>query len=232
MPKNRVGLFFMATCVVAALGVAVAGPDIAVAKPQKQEAPAAQIQLLKKKVIKSRGAVRFWENPSRGRWMLHLRHKKCWEVQGHQRRKVCRLARQMYRFHKERLSKLEKDLYWLSLDVGNVEDWLCIHSGMKNGRRVGTGEGSWTAIGYVNGRATYYGGLQMDLAFQRAHGLDLLLRKGTAIHWMPKEQMAVAERAKRGIRTSQDEAGRVHKWQDRPRGYGPWPNTARDCGLI
>ena len=61
----------------------------------------------------------------------------------------------------------------------------------------------------------YYGGLQMDLQFQQTYGARLLRRKGTADHWTPLEQMWVAERA--------FESGR---------GFYPWPNTARWCGLI
>ena len=63
--------------------------------------------------------------------------------------------------------------------------------------------------------APYYGGLQMDLGFQRTYGRYLLRKKGTAEHWTPLEQMWVAERALR--------AGR---------GFYPWPNTARFCGLL
>jgi hypothetical protein len=63
--------------------------------------------------------------------------------------------------------------------------------------------------------APYYGGLQMDLSFQSQYGASLLRRKGTANHWTRFEQMWVAERAHR--------AGR---------GFYPWPNTARYCGLI
>jgi hypothetical protein len=70
-------------------------------------------------------------------------------------------------------------------------------------------EGSWT-----DPNAPYYGGLQMDDEFQRAYGLDLYRAKGTADHWTPLEQMWVAERAYR------------------TRGFWPWPNTARYCGLI
>jgi hypothetical protein len=55
----------------------------------------------------------------------------------------------------------------------------------------------------------------MDLAFQRLYGAELLRRKGTANRWTRLEQMWVAERALR--------AGR---------GFHPWPNTARACGLI
>jgi Transglycosylase-like domain len=61
----------------------------------------------------------------------------------------------------------------------------------------------------------YYGGLQMDLGFQRLYGNDLLRRKGTADQWTPLEQMWVAERALRS-----------------GRGFFPWPNTARACGLL
>jgi hypothetical protein len=70
-------------------------------------------------------------------------------------------------------------------------------------------EGSWK-----DPSAPYYGGLQMDLEFQATYGRPLLRRKGTADHWTPIEQMWVAERA------------------HRTRGFWPWPNTARYCGLL
>jgi hypothetical protein len=79
-------------------------------------------------------------------------------------------------------------------------EWLCIHHY----------EGAWN-----DPNPPYYGGLQMDLGFQRTYGRQLLATKGTADHWTPLEQMWVAERAHR--------AGR---------GFYPWPNTARYCGLI
>jgi hypothetical protein len=79
--------------------------------------------------------------------------------------------------------------------------WLCIHRY----------EGPWNA----NTGNGYYGGLQMDIAFQRAWGSALLRRKGTANRWLPIEQIWVAERAYRsGL------------------GFRPWPNTARYCGLL
>ncbi len=71
-------------------------------------------------------------------------------------------------------------------------------------------EGSWSDPG-----APYYGGLQMDISFQQAYGRRLLERKGTADRWTPLEQMWVAEAALR--------AGR---------GFHPWPNAARLCGLL
>jgi hypothetical protein len=80
--------------------------------------------------------------------------------------------------------------------------WLCIHSH----------EGSWTAA-TGNG---YYGGLQMDWTFMGMYGAILLRNKGPANNWTPLEQIWVAVNA----------AFRHH------RGFYPWPNTARMCGLI
>ena len=83
--------------------------------------------------------------------------------------------------------------------------WLCIH---RFERHPGQGWATRTGNGY-------YGGLQMDLSFQRTYGGELLRRKGTADKWTAAEQMWVAERAHRS-----------------GRGFYPWPNTARSCGLI
>jgi hypothetical protein len=71
-------------------------------------------------------------------------------------------------------------------------------------------EGSWTDRG-----GPYYGGLQMDWGFMHAYGGWLLARHGTADRWSPVQQMWVAERALR-----------------QGRGFYPWPNSARMCGLI
>ena len=86
-------------------------------------------------------------------------------------------------------------------NIPHERQWRCIH----------TREGSWTA----NTGNGYYGGLQMDLTFQRTYGSYLLRAKGTADRWTPYEQMWVAERAYRS-----------------GRGFYPWPNTARACGYI
>jgi hypothetical protein len=80
-------------------------------------------------------------------------------------------------------------------------EWQCIHHY----------EASWTAH-TGNG---YYGGLQMDLTFQRTYAPRLLRNKGTADRWTPLEQMWVAEKAHRS-----------------GRGFYPWPNTAQYCGLL
>jgi hypothetical protein len=81
----------------------------------------------------------------------------------------------------------------------HMSQFLCIHRF----------EGSWTDSG-----APYYGGLQMDLGFQRTYAPQLLRTKGTADHWTPLEQIWTAEKAARS------------------RGFYPWPNTARYCGLL
>jgi Transglycosylase-like domain len=72
-------------------------------------------------------------------------------------------------------------------------------------------EGAWTA----NTGNGYYGGLQMDRRFQGRYGGDYLTRYGTADAWPPTAQIEVAVRAYRS-----------------GRGFGPWPNTARACGLL
>jgi hypothetical protein len=83
--------------------------------------------------------------------------------------------------------------------------WRCIkryESHPRQGWATRTGNG-------------FYGGLQMDIGFQRTYGRFLLRRKGTADRWSALEQMWVAERAYR--------AGR---------GFYPWPNSAWVCGLM
>jgi hypothetical protein len=71
--------------------------------------------------------------------------------------------------------------------------------------------GSWS----INTGNGYYGGLQMDRGFQLTYGGWLYRTKGTAEHWTPLEQMWAAERAHAS-----------------GRGFSPWPNTARACGLL
>ena len=86
-----------------------------------------------------------------------------------------------------------------ALHPPHLRQFLCIHHY----------EGSWTDTG-----EPYYGGLQMDVSFQRSYGGWLYARKGTADHWSPLEQIWTAEKALKS------------------RGFWPWPNTARDCGLL
>ena len=78
--------------------------------------------------------------------------------------------------------------------------WLCIHRY----------EAAWT-----DSADPYWGGLQMDRGFMRSYAPAMLLRRGWADRWTPREQMWVAERAYRS-------GG----------GFSAWPNTARLCGVL
>jgi Transglycosylase-like domain len=102
-------------------------------------------------------------------------------------------------------SKRRIDAKNYALNPPHKDQWQCIHRYERDPR-----QGWETRTG--NG---YYGGLQMDIDFQRAYGWNLLHKKGTANNWTWYEQMWVAERAYRS-----------------GRGFYPWPNTARYCGLI
>jgi hypothetical protein len=72
-------------------------------------------------------------------------------------------------------------------------------------------EGSWTA----NTGNGYYGGLQMDRGFMQRYGAEFIGRWGTADNWPAWAQLEAAARA-----------------HDSGRGFTPWPNTARVCGLL
>jgi len=72
-------------------------------------------------------------------------------------------------------------------------------------------EAAWNA----NTGNGYFGGLQMDQGFMRHYGWAYLRRWGTADHWPAWAQLDASERAYRS-----------------GRGFWPWPNTARVCGLL
>ena len=122
-----------------------------------------------------------------------------------------RAAWRVVRFHRARIGWTIRELgetraslrVLLRPAIPHRAQWLCIFSHENGGY-------GWTAQ-TGNG---YYGGLQMDLSFQRAHGSEFLRHYGTADRWPPETQMLVAERAYR------------------TRGFSPWPNTARMCGLL
>jgi hypothetical protein len=76
--------------------------------------------------------------------------------------------------------------------------FLCIHEH----------EASWR-----DGGLPYFGGLQMDLDFQRAYGRPYLQHFGPAHKWPRSVQLAVA----------------IRGWLSR--GFSPWPTTRRYCGL-
>jgi hypothetical protein len=92
--------------------------------------------------------------------------------------------------------------------------WLCIHSGQRNGRRVGSGEGSWKDHASHN---PHYGGLQMGRWFMSHYGHGLLYKVGTADKWLPLVQIWVAERA-------YETEGYSQAWL-----FGQWGDTAPPC---
>lgn len=83
-----------------------------------------------------------------------------------------------------------------------LADWLCIAHYESST--------TWNIRG-----GTYWGGLQMDVGFMNTYGGDMIRKYGGryADAWSPHDQMVVAERAYQ------------------TRGFEPWPNTSRDCGL-
>ncbi len=82
-------------------------------------------------------------------------------------------------------------------------DFLCIYAGENGGY-------GWSAD-TGNG---YYGGLQMDDGFERTYGPEYYRAWGHSSNWPESVQIAVAIRAYLS-----------------GRGFEPWPNTSRACGL-
>lgn len=90
---------------------------------------------------------------------------------------------------------------WFAMETAK---WACIHHR----------EGSWTAH-----NSGYGGGLQMDAGFQNTYGHEFLARYGAAGAWPVWAQYLAADRAFHGYN------GHAARY------FGPWPNTARACGL-
>lgn len=169
--------------------VAAIAASPAQAKPKpKKEHSFRSVAALKAAVVEHREATWYWQDI-----MLVRRTKSAGhEVKTKSKRYLHWLAKTWY--HRRVAAKHRAE------NVPNLSAWLCIHRG----------EGSWT-----DPNAPYYGGLQMDMSFQRSYGWDALQRWGTADHWHPLTQMWVAERARAS-----------------GRGFYPWPTTARACKLI
>lgn len=149
-----------------------------------------QMKLVKKNYYHGLGVVRSVKRQkdiSDREWRMYVNHR--W----------------LYRRASERLTELRSRLQERNRPP-HYDEWMCIHRH----------EGAWDnpGIDWRGQFSGYYGGLQMDLDFQRDYGSRLLRIKGTANNWTPIEQMWVAENA----------------WKTR--GFTPWPNTARECGLL
>jgi transglycosylase-like protein len=131
------------------------------------------------------------------RWQHLMRVPLTRPTQAAERSESLAFQRWVLRSWRQKAGKMR----WRAHHPRRLEAWLCIHRH----------EGPWNA----NTGNGYYGGLQMDVQFQRTYGADLVRRKGLAHRWGYLEQIWVAERAYRS-----------------GRGFYPWPNTARYCGLI
>lgn len=121
------------------------------------------------------------------------------------------------RDHRWLLKYSQEKLTWMcgnSSWILDVKGWYCYN------HVAPPHEGAWLCIHHYEGSwrdsgDPYWGGLQMDRGFMSSYAPNWLLKKGYAHNWSPLEQMWVAERAYRS-----------------GRGFYPWPNTARDCGLL
>jgi hypothetical protein len=97
---------------------------------------------------------------------------------------------------------------------------LVARKGVRHARISGWLNGAFLCIHHFEGAWTsntgngYYGGLQMDSRFMATYGPDFLARWGTADSWPVWAQL--------------EAAGRAYP----ARGFTPWPNTARACGLL
>lgn len=146
MPKSRTILpvLLMAMFMAVAPAAWASGPD----SGRQLEAVQSQARKLQKKIRKSESVINFYQH--KGKWALHkpgTKHgeKKCWQVTGSKRRKVCVHARRTLAHHTIRLKHLERKLQslmpWVH-DVNRTEEYRrCIIS-YESSR---SGYGNYTA---------------------------------------------------------------------------------------
>jgi Transglycosylase-like domain len=151
--------------------------------------------------------VRFFNRTLKGRYAAAVSHrKKCWQLRTMrpQRRALCFRARESLRDHAWLLRVTRHRLRPPEV-VAALRWWRS-----SGAPCVKSHEGAWTS----NTGNGYYGGFQADLSFQTAYGREFYRRWGTANNWPSWAQIVMAYRG----------------W--RARGWHPWPNTARMCGLL
>ena len=161
-----------------------------------------QKKILKKNLQESKNTIRWFES-RKHRWRLHPRFETCQNVARLFSSKRGDVCYVSRQSYRAHKARKSRIEALLYPLPPHYNSWLCIYSHEK-------GADGW-ATNTGNG---YYGGLQMDLSFQGTYGGHLLRTKGTANNWTMLEQMWVAEEAYK------------------TRGFYPWPNTARACGLI
>lgn len=135
-------------------------------------------------------------------WLLATRSERCSDVPW---TRSCKIARRVYAHHKARVEKLRRQL-----DPYLAERQAALAWWESSGAQcVKSKEGGWGS----NTGNGYYGGFQADHSFQRAYGYEFYISYGTANNWQPWQQIIMAYRG----------------WKSR--GWQPWPNTSRMCGL-
>lgn len=123
----------------------------------------------------------------------------------HHRELVGTEATKDVKWARQSLRIVQRNLRALRRPVGHVSANSGVISGLLCIHRY---EGAWNDPG-----APYWGGLQMDMNFQQAYGSAFMSRWGTADNWPVWAQLQAGARAVAS------------------RGFSPWPNTARLCGL-
>ena len=192
----------------ALMGLAAALSLVAVLMPQSAEANRSPIKTLRKIQVSSKAQVVYATEMRQALTGIHAKRDETWRWED-----VMSTSRLRYGASAERSHSLSYRKSVLSLWTQRAFQARTVAQHpprLKDWLCIHHYEGSWT-----DPNAPYYGGLQMDMSFMAAYGGRLLRTKGTADHWTPLEQIWVAERA-----------------YTSGRGFYPWPNTARWCGLI
>lgn len=153
--------------------------------------PSSNGESLLKQIVEARKEVRHWQK------VMH-RERSVPKVRGSELRTASTAFKERALVHWSRRVRRARAK---AADPPHEREFRCIKRH----------EGPWDA----NTGNGYYGGLQMDVTFQRSYGNRLFRVKGLAHRWTPIEQIWVGEHA-------------VHEG----RGFHPWPTSARRCGLI
>lgn len=146
MPKNgKVLLVALVTMLLLLTPSALAAGS---GQTRQLEAVQVQAKNLQKKIHKSESVINFYQH--KGRWALHISgtehgKKKCWQVTGVKRRKVCSHARRTLAHHTHRLKRLERKLQslmpWVH-DVARTEEYRRCLISYESSR---SGYGNYTA---------------------------------------------------------------------------------------
>lgn len=139
-------------------------------------------------------------------WRVAARHRTCWSHLPSKWSRVCDQARKRMLAHRWLLQVANDRLSRLYPVRPSIEGWLLSAFMCIHGY-----EGAWNA----NTGNGYHGGLQMDWGFMSTYGPEYVRRWGGAENWPIWAQLDAAVKA-------------YHSG----RGFGPWPNTARNCGLL